>query len=150
MILAVSVVIAVIFGSGAFLILQRDLLRLIVGIILISNASILFVMASGLSRGKAPIYPLDAAAPSDPLVQAMALTALIISSSTAALLLALVYRLYVAHRSIDIEDLSRAETESADALERVNVTEFDAGFRDEEPTEEEQADERELEKEEPR
>ncbi len=149
MILAVSIVIAVIFGSGAFLILQRDLLRLIVGILLISNASILFVMASGLSRGKAPIYPLDGASVSDPLVQAMALTALVIGSSTAALLLALVYRLYVSHRSIDIEDLSTAEMEAADALERVNVTEFDRRFRDE-PIEEEQADERELEKEEPR
>ena len=149
MILAVSVVIAVIFASGAFLILQRDLLRLIVGILLISNSSILFVMASGLSRGEAPIYPLESASPSDPLVQAMALTALVIGSSTAALLLALVYRLYVSHRSIDIEDLSTAETKAADALERVNVTEFDAGFRDD-PAQEEEADERELEKEEPR
>lgn len=150
MILAVSVVVAVVFGSGAFLILQRDLLRLIVGILLISNASVLFVMASGLSRGDAPIYPLSGALPSDPLVQAMALTALIIGSSTAALLLALVYRLYISHRSIDIEDLSRAEAESAEALERVNVTKFDAGFRDVEPAEEEQADEGEMEKEEPR
>ncbi|MDP9425088.1 MAG: sodium:proton antiporter [Actinomycetota bacterium] len=149
MTLAVSAVIAVIFASGAFLIQQRDLLRLIVGIVLISNASVLFVMASGLSRGEAPIYPLGDALPSDPLVQAMALTALVIGSSTAALLLALVYRLYVSHRSIDIEDLSKAELKAADALERVNKTEFDSTFR-EEPIEEEQTDERELEKEEPR
>lgn len=149
MILAVSVVIAVIFASGAFLIQQRDLLRLIVGIVFISNASVLFVMASGLSRGEAPIYPLGSASPSDPLVQAMALTALVIGSSVAALLLALVYRLYVSHRSIDIEDLSRAELEAADALERVNKTEFDSGSRDE-PADEEHTDEKELEKEEPR
>ena len=149
MILAVSIAIAVIFASGAFLILQRDLLRLIVGILLLSNASILFVMASGLSRGKAPIYPLGGGSVSDPLVQAMALTALIIGSSTAALLLALVYRLYVSHRSIDIEDLSKAEVEAADALERVNVTKFDAGFRDD-PSDEEEANEEELEKGEPR
>lgn len=149
MTLAASAVIAVIFASGAFLIQQRDLLRVIVGIVLISNASVLFVMASGLSRGKAPIYPLGAALPSDPLVQAMALTALVIGSSVAALLLALVYRLYVSHRSIDIEDLSKAELEAADALERVNKTEFDSTFR-EEPIEEEQTNERELEKEEPR
>lgn len=148
MILITSIVVAVIFGSGAFLIQQRDLLRLIVGIVLISNASILFVMASGLSRGDAPIYPLTSSV-SDPLVQAMALTALVIGSSTAALLLALVYRLYVAHRSVDIEDLSRGETEQAEALERVNTTEFDAAFR-EDPAEEEEPDEEELEKEEPR
>ncbi len=128
---------------------QRDLLRLIVGIVLISNASVLFVMASGLSRGEVPIYPLGDALPSDPLVQAMALTALVIGSSTAALLLALVYRLYVSHRSIDIEDLSKAELKAADALERVNKTEFDSTFM-EEPIEEEQTNEMELEKEEPR
>ena len=149
MILAVSIVVGVVFASGAFLILQRDLLRLIVGIVLISNASILFVMSAGLSRGKAPIYPLGGATPSDPLVQAMALTALVIGSSTAALLLALVYRLYVSHRSIDIHDLSDAETEAADALERVNETAFTRQFRGE-PLEEEEASERELEKEEPR
>ena len=149
MTLVLSAVIAVVFASGAFLIQQRDLLRLIVGIVLISNASVLFVMASGLSRGKAPIYPLGDASPSDPLVQAMALTALVIGSSTAALLLALVYRLYDSHRSIDIEDVSRAELEAADALERVNETKFDSKFRDD-PVQEEQTDERELEKEEPR
>lgn len=147
MILALSITIAVVFASGAFLIQQRDLLRLIVGIVLISNAAILFVMASGLSRGEAPIYPLEGGAPtSDPLVQAMALTALVIGSSTAALLLALVYRLYVAHRSIDIEDLSRAEMEAADALERVNTTEFDRKFR-EEPVAEEEPSEEDLEEE---
>ena len=51
MILAVSVVIAIVFGSGTFLVMQRDLLRLVVGIVLISNAAVLFIMAAGLSRG---------------------------------------------------------------------------------------------------
>ena len=81
MILAVSVVIAVIFGSGAFLVLQRDLLRVVVGIVLVSNSAILFIIAAGLSRGSAPIYPIGEGAVSDPLVQAMALTALVIGSA---------------------------------------------------------------------
>ena len=122
MILAVSLAFAVIFGSGAFLLLQRDLLRVVVGIILISNAAVFFVMASGLSRGRPPIYPLPEAKTnvSDPLVQAMALTGLIIGSSVAALLLVLVYRLYVSHRSVDIDDISNAETREAEALERLD------------------------------
>lgn len=143
MILLISAVISVVFASGAFLVLQRDLLRVVVGIVLISNSSVLFIMASGLSRGEPPIYPLDEGVVSDPLVQAMSLTALVIGSSTAALLLALVYRLYVAHRSVDIDDISQAEMEAAEALERVNKTAFD-------PEDEEEADEGALEREEPR
>ena len=145
MILAISVTIAVVFASGAFLVLQRDLLRVVIGIVLVSNSSVLFIMAAGLTRGEAPIYPLDeGTGVSDPLVQAMALTALVIGSSTAALLLAIVYRLYVSHRSIDIRDVSEAEMRESEALERVNEPEGD------DPEREEEADERELQKEEPR
>lgn len=118
MILFLSLVIAVIFGSGAFLILQRDLFRVVVGIVLISNAANLFIISAGLTRGEPPIYPLPDGPVADPLVQAMALTAIVISSSVAALLLSLVYRLYLAHDSVDIEDVSAAEMREAEALER--------------------------------
>ena len=131
MILAVSLAIAVVFGSGAFLVLQRDMLRVVIGIILIANSSTLFIIAAGLSLGRAPIYPLGGTAVSDPLVQAMALTALVIGSSTAALLLALVYRVYVSHGSVDIADISKAEEREADALERVNQVEGEAPEREE-------------------
>jgi multicomponent Na+:H+ antiporter subunit C len=140
-VLGVSVVIAVVFGSGAFLVLQRDLLRVVIGIVLVSNSAILFIMAAGLSRGTAPIYPIGEGAVSDPLVQAMALTALVIGSSVAALLLAVVYRLYVSHGSVDIEEIFRMEMREAEELERENETEPDI---------EEEADEKELEKGEPR
>ena len=141
MILAVSVVIAVVFGSGTYLIMQRDLLRVVVGIVLVSNSAVLFIIAAGLSRGRAPIYPLGGAETSDPLVQAMALTALVIGSSVAALLLALVYRLYVLHDSVDMDDISDAEMREAERLERLD---------DEDPEREEEPDEERLEAEEPR
>ncbi|MEW6635524.1 MAG: sodium:proton antiporter [Actinomycetota bacterium] len=115
----ISLALAIIFGSGAFLILQRGLVRVVVGIALVSNASILFIIAVGLSRGQPPIYPLpEEASVSDPLVQAMALTALVISFGVTALLLAYVYRLYLAHGSVDLQDVSRAERREAEALER--------------------------------
>jgi multicomponent Na+:H+ antiporter subunit C len=139
-IFAVSVAVAVIFGSGAFLVLQRDLLRVVVGIVLVSNSAILFIIAAGLSRGNAPIYPIGEGTVSDPLVQAMALTALVIGSSVAALLLAVVYRLYLSHGSVDIEDIFRMEVREAEELERANKTEPD-------PEDEEKAGERELEEE---
>ena len=119
MTLVISLVIAVIFGSGAYLVLQRNLIRVVIGMILISNASILFIIAAGLSRGRPPIYPIPTGVDvSDPLVQAMALTALVISSSVTALLLSLVYRLYVSHDSVDLEVISGIEAREAEALER--------------------------------
>ncbi len=119
MTLAVSLVISVIFGAGAYLILQRNVIRVVIGVLMISNSAILFLIAAGLSRGRPPIYPLPGSDPvSDPLVQAMALTALVINSSIAALLLSLAYRLYVSHRTVDIEVISQAEIREAEALER--------------------------------
>jgi multicomponent Na+:H+ antiporter subunit C len=120
-----SLVISVVFGAGAFLVLQRDLIRVVVGILLISNSATLFLIAAGLSRGQPPIHPIPGVDEvSDPLVQAMGLTALVISSSTIALLMSLVYRLYVAHRTLDLEDISEAEVREAEAMERGESPEY--------------------------
>jgi multicomponent Na+:H+ antiporter subunit C len=114
MILILSLAVAVLFGSGCYLLLKPDLIRVVAGMILISNAASLFIMSAGLTKGEAPILPLPAGdTMSDPLVQAMTLTAIVISFAVAALLLSIVYRVYHAHRSIDIHLLAEAEEEQA-------------------------------------
>jgi multicomponent Na+:H+ antiporter subunit C len=115
-----ALVIAVVFASGTFLLLQRDLTQVVVGIILVSNSAALFIISSGLSRGVAPILPLEGGEASDPLVQAMALTALVIGFGVAALLLAMVYRLYTTHETVDLEEIADAEMREAEALERAD------------------------------
>ncbi len=115
-----ALVVAVVFGSGTFLLLQRDLTRVVVGIILVSNSAVLFIISAGLSRGVAPILPLDDQGASDPLVQAMALTALIIGFGVAALLLAMVYRLYNTQGTVDLEEIAAAEMREAENLERTD------------------------------
>ena len=115
-----ALVVAVIFASGTFLLLQRDLTRVVVGIILVSNSAVLFIMSAGLTRGVAPILPLEGEGASDPLVQAMALTALVIGFGVAALLLAMVYRLYTTHGTVDLEEIAAAEMREAEALERTD------------------------------
>jgi multicomponent Na+:H+ antiporter subunit C len=130
MILYTALVISVVFASGTFLLLQRDLTRVVVGIILISNSAILFIIAAGLARGEPPIYPLPEGGEqglgvSDPLVQAMALTALVIGFGVAALLLAMVYRLYISHRTIDLEEIADVEIRQAEALERTDDPEVE-------------------------
>ena len=115
-----ALVVAVVFASGTFLLLQRDLTRVVVGIILVSNSAVLFIISAGLTRGVAPILPLEGEGASDPLVQAMALTALVIGFGVAALLLAMVYRLYTTHGTVDLEEIAAAEMREAEALERID------------------------------
>lgn len=117
MTLYAALVIAVVLASGTFLLLQRDLFRVVIGIILVSNSATLFIVASGLSRGAAPIYPLPDSGVSDPLVQAMALTALIIGFGVAALLFAMVYQLYASHHTMDLEEIAEAEAREAEDLD---------------------------------
>ena len=57
MIFLLALTVAVLFGAGAFLMLKRDLIRVVGGVILLSNAVNLFIMSAGLTRGRAPIYP---------------------------------------------------------------------------------------------
>jgi multicomponent Na+:H+ antiporter subunit C len=119
MILLYAVTVASLFGSGVYLMLKPDLLRVVVGMVLISNAANLFIMSAGLSMGAAPIYPLpEDGMVSDPLVQAMTLTAIVISFSVSALLLSLVYRVYTSHLSLDLDDLAAAEEREEAAQEQ--------------------------------
>ena len=118
-----AAVVAILFGAGSYLVLKADLFRVVAGLVIIANAANLTLVASGLERGEAPIAPLAPGAPvGDPLVQAMTLTALVIGFAVTALLLALVYRVYTSHRSVDLDDLSRAEAREAGELEREEVS----------------------------
>ena len=90
--LVFALVAATLFGTGAYLLLNRDLVRVVLGVVLISQAAVLTLIASGLTRGAAPIYPLTERVVSDPLSQGMALTAIVIGLAVTALLLVLVLR----------------------------------------------------------
>lgn len=142
MILLAALVVSIVFAAGTYLLLQRDLTRVVVGIILISNSSVLFIIASGLMQGGAPIYPLASGRPdvaSDPLVQAMALTALVIGFGVAALLLAMIYRLYAAYGNVDAEEIAVAEMREAEALDQLDespeIEEIPAEEQDADPDE---------------
>ena len=124
--LFLALVVAVLFGTGATLLLKPDLFRVVVGLVLIANAASLTVIASGLRRGQAPIQPLVEGEPvSDPLTQAMTLTALIIGFAVTALPLAMVHRVYTTHRSVDLDDLARSERRAEEELERGVPVEHD-------------------------
>jgi len=109
---------AALFGIGASLLLERDLVRVVLGLVLVSQAAVLTLIASGLSRGLAPIYPLPDDAVSDPLSQAMALTGIVIGLATTALLLVIVLRVTHAFRARDLDEVAGEEAERDARLER--------------------------------
>ncbi|MDP8944119.1 MAG: sodium:proton antiporter [Actinomycetota bacterium] len=118
MTLLVALVVGVLFGSGSYLLLKADLLRVVAGLVLISNAAILALLGAGVTRGQAPILPLSKGVEaSDPLVQALALTALVIGFATTALLLVLVYRVHGSLETVDLDELSQIEARREEELE---------------------------------
>jgi multicomponent Na+:H+ antiporter subunit C len=113
---------AALFGTGAYLLLSRDLVRVVLGVVIVSQAAVLTLMAAAIVRGAAPIHPLPDEPVSDPLSQAMALTAIVIGMAVTALLLTLVLRVTVAFRSRRLDELAETEAERDRRLERRHAT----------------------------
>jgi multicomponent Na+:H+ antiporter subunit C len=116
-ILVFSLAAAVLFGCGAYLLLKRDLVRVVAGIMLISQCATLTLIGSSMTRGRAAIAVQPGEVVSDPLPQALALTALVIGLATVALLLALVHRVVVVFRSAERDELAAGEAEHEAGLE---------------------------------
>ena len=82
----------VLIAAGVYLLLERSLMRILAGVMLAGNGvNLLFLVAAG-PAGLAPIVGEPEGDIADPLPQAMALTAIVISLATSAFLLAMSYR----------------------------------------------------------
>jgi multicomponent Na+:H+ antiporter subunit C len=93
--IVMSLLIGVIFMSATYLMLSKSLLRVIVGTGLLSHgAHLLLLTMGGLKTGAAPLLGQNADAYSDPLPQALILTAIVISFGLTALFLVVAYRSY--------------------------------------------------------
>ncbi|BAS27680.1 Na(+)/H(+) antiporter subunit C [Limnochorda pilosa] len=114
--LLTSLAIGVLVGCGIYLLLQRELLRVVLGTVLISHgANLMLFISGGVKRGGPPILgdAVTAAAGTpaytDPLPQALILTAIVIGFATTAFVLVLAYRAYQAHGTDDTEGLRSLE-----------------------------------------
>jgi len=91
-------------AAGTALVLDRSLVRVLLGVVLIGNGvAVLYLVVSGRA-GRAPFVGEDPASISDPLPQAMVLTAIVISLATVGFLLALSYRLWQISGTDDVPD----------------------------------------------
>jgi multicomponent Na+:H+ antiporter subunit C len=103
--LALVLASAAMIGCGVYLILERSLSRVLVGLLMLGNGvNVMFLVSSG-PAGRAPIVD-DAAssAMSDPLPQALVLTAIVISLATSAFVLAMAYRSWQLTGHDDVQD----------------------------------------------
>jgi multicomponent Na+:H+ antiporter subunit C len=103
-----AAVIGCLFSIGTFLILRRDLIRVVWGTILLSQAANVYLIAMGGLDGKAPIigHVSVHGTITDPLVQALVLTAIVIGFGTTAFILVLTYRIYEEHSTLDLDKIS--------------------------------------------
>jgi multicomponent Na+:H+ antiporter subunit C len=100
-----ALTVAVLFATGTYLILQRTLTRIILGVGLIGNGANLLLLVSAGPAGKTPLIESgDPAGFTDPLPQALALTAIVITFGLSALLLALAYRSWQLTHDDEVED----------------------------------------------
>lgn len=104
MTVALAALAAVLFAVGTYLVLQRKLSRIIVGVGLMGHGANVLFLVSG-RRGTSPLIGSgDPADFSDPLPQAMVLTAIVITFGVTALLLALAYRSWLLTNDDEVED----------------------------------------------
>ncbi len=103
--LTLVIVAAGLTAVGTSLVLDRSLVRVLLGLLLIGNAVSALFLVSGGPAG-APPFVGDAPPEemSDSLPQAMVLTAIVISLAMVAFLLALAYRLWQLSGTDDVPD----------------------------------------------
>ncbi|WP_420038423.1 Na(+)/H(+) antiporter subunit C [Leucobacter komagatae] len=89
--LVLVAVMVVMYVAGVYLLLDRSLTRIMLGFLLVGNATNLLIFLMSGEFGAAPLAGGDEAI-SDPLPQAFILTAIVITFGVSAFLLALIYR----------------------------------------------------------
>lgn len=95
---------AALFTIGTYLVLQRKLSRIIIGLALLTHGANVLLIGSG-QRGEPPLIGSnDPTSFSDPLPQALALTSIVITFGVTTLLLALAFRSWLLTRDDEVED----------------------------------------------
>ena len=122
-----ALVLGALFAIGTYLVLRRDVVRVVWGVAIMSQAANVYLVTMGGVVGRAPVLGHDAEATTcaaagaagaageaggavagcltDPLVQALVLTAIVIGFGTTAFALVLTYRVYQEHGTIDLDGL---------------------------------------------
>ena len=120
--IVLPVMIGGLYAAGVYLLLDRSLTRVLLGFVLLGNATNLLLLSTGGPAGLAPILGYsDPAQINDPLPQALILTAIVITFGVSAFLLAIIHRSWRLARNeavgTDEEDRRVAARRALDADE---------------------------------
>ena len=100
-----ALTIAVLFATGFYLLLQRSLMRVLIGVVVLGHGTNLLLQIAGGPPGRPPILgTVPAEVITDPLPQALALTAVVITFALTTFLLALGYRSFVLVGHDEVQD----------------------------------------------
>ncbi len=105
--LTLLIVCGVLLATGVYLVLERAIISMLLGIVLCGNGvNLLFIVVGGPS-GAPPIVGRGrdgSSGMADPLAQAMILTAIVITMGVSAFVLALAYRSFTLSRRDRVDD----------------------------------------------
>lgn len=106
-----ALLVGVMFTVATYLILQRNMIRILFGFIIFSNATNLFILSmSGVPDGRSmPVISKDVENYVDPMPQALVLTAIVIGLGLTVYMVMLLYRIILDARTIDIAKMFKPE-----------------------------------------
>ncbi len=112
--IVVSILIGLLFATAVYLMLARNFLRFLFGLILLSNAANLVIFAAGrMTEGAPALIPYGALTPdgeiANALPQALVLTAIVIGFGLFAFALVLAFQAYRSLGTLDSDEMRVAE-----------------------------------------
>ena len=111
--IVLAILVGVLYTAGVYMMLRRSILKFIIGLIFLSNATNLLVfISSGISAGQ-PAF-VDGTADSanklsDPLPQALVLTAIVIGFGIVVYTMALKYKFFETTGTDDLDQLKQTD-----------------------------------------
>lgn len=103
--LLLVLVVVMLAAGGVYMILERTLTRVAIGVILLGNgANLLFLLVGGPPGGAPIVGMTPEETMSDPLPQAMVLTAIVISLALTGFLLAMAHRSWQLNEHDEVQD----------------------------------------------
>jgi multicomponent Na+:H+ antiporter subunit C len=134
--LVLLVTMAALFACGVYLLLEKSMTRVLLGFLLVGNATNLLILTMAGVPGGAPIADGPSGPTTDPLPQALGLTAIVITFGVSAFLLALIYRSWRLGRpdevAVDEADVAVGTDGAVEEDDAGGTTPGDSEFDDEE------------------
>ena len=141
--LTLVIVMAVMYAAGVYVMLERSLTRVLIGFLLVGNATNLLIFIMSGRPGSSPIVTGTSVEDMvDPVPQVLMLTAIVINFGITALLLALIYRSWwlaqlgdegdtltdehAAESADQADDVFRSSSDDDDAIAE-SIDEFERG-----------------------